>query len=256
MLISKIYRDARTYLIVAVTLIALALVCDHRPGATLLHTSAHPYHLFLAFVFGNLAFHFRAHIPSNAWIFFGCAMAGLALIQNTSFVILGIAALTYCTVWLGLQRLPLPRLLNSGDYSYGVYLYAYPVQQLTMHWLPQMRQWYWNILIAAPITFCFALFSWHCIESPTLALKSRMKSLASYEVVLLSNPLVRFGLAVGFLAYAVLLLHWSAFDLSVGINFTKLPYTVLATIAVIALLVAAASALHRPRKAALADAAA
>ncbi|MFZ6770685.1 acyltransferase family protein [Undibacterium sp. Di26W] len=54
-----------------------------------------------------------------------------------------------------------------GDYSYGVYIYAFPVQQMVISLLP-------GISIAAMaassivVTFLFAIFSWHCVESPIL----------------------------------------------------------------------------------------
>ncbi|MBC3920330.1 acyltransferase [Undibacterium sp. CY18W] len=54
-----------------------------------------------------------------------------------------------------------------GDYSYGVYIYAFPVQQMIISLLPGvsvtvMAAW------AIVITFLFAVFSWHCVENPIL----------------------------------------------------------------------------------------
>jgi len=79
---------------------------------------------------------------------------------------------TYCMVYLGMLPLPRIRLLQMGDYSYGVYLYGFPIQQTLAHYFPVFRE-YWPLLfcVAAPLTLSFAMLSWHFIEYPTLGLK-------------------------------------------------------------------------------------
>ncbi len=58
-----------------------------------------------------------------------------------------------------------------GDYSYGVYIYAFPIQQSVAALIP-------NISVATmfmysfSITLIFAICSWHFIEKPALKLKS------------------------------------------------------------------------------------
>jgi peptidoglycan/LPS O-acetylase OafA/YrhL len=79
--------------------------------------------------------------------------------------------MAYLTVYLGLRNPKLDRIVNSGDYSYGLYLYGYPVQQAVITLLPGMREWYWNLLIALPIAAAIAALSWHLIEKPVLSRK-------------------------------------------------------------------------------------
>jgi peptidoglycan/LPS O-acetylase OafA/YrhL len=69
-------------------------------------------------------------------------------------------------------KYPRSRILESGDYSYGVYLYGFPIQQTLVHLVPIFREW-WPLLfvVGAPMTLAFAMFSWHFIEKPTLSLK-------------------------------------------------------------------------------------
>ncbi len=73
-----------------------------------------------------------------------------------------------------LAMLPLPRLalLEMGDYSYGIYLYGFPIQQSLLFAFPVFRQsWPMLFSAAAPITIAFAMLSWHWIERPALRLK-------------------------------------------------------------------------------------
>lgn len=73
----------------------------------------------------------------------------------------------YCLFFLGYWRpnsftIPVPPI----DISYGIYLYAYPIQQLLIHWgvkSPTILN-----LVAGTMTVAMALFSWYWVESPAL----------------------------------------------------------------------------------------
>lgn len=58
------------------------------------------------------------------------------------------------------------------DYSYGIYIYAYPVQQGLIA-AGISRQPYLNSLATFVVTLLFAAASWHFVEKPALSLKSR-----------------------------------------------------------------------------------
>lgn len=62
--------------------------------------------------------------------------------------------------------------LAGGDYSYGVYLYGYPAQQILAHF--QVHQRGFAVFLAASLVLAlvFAVASWHLIEKPALSLKS------------------------------------------------------------------------------------
>lgn len=57
-----------------------------------------------------------------------------------------------------------------GDLSYGMYIYAFPVQQTLIHWFPQ---WHWglHLLVATILTMVLAWLSWHGIEKLALRFK-------------------------------------------------------------------------------------
>jgi peptidoglycan/LPS O-acetylase OafA/YrhL len=62
----------------------------------------------------------------------------------------------------------------GGDYSYGIYLYAFPIQQAVAFGLS--RVWYVHLPLALAGTLLVAAFSWHVVEKPTLRLKRLLKS--------------------------------------------------------------------------------
>jgi peptidoglycan/LPS O-acetylase OafA/YrhL len=51
-----------------------------------------------------------------------------------------------------------------GDFSYGTYLYAFPLQQTLVRFAGSMINPLRLFLIATPITFAFAAASWHLVE--------------------------------------------------------------------------------------------
>ena len=69
---------------------------------------------------------------------------------------------------------------KSGDYSYGLYVYAFPIQQLLI-W--RMGDWASPVLICVltvALTLPVAALSWHALEKPALdwlrALRSQLRS--------------------------------------------------------------------------------
>lgn len=71
-------------------------------------------------------------------------------------------AFAYCISWHGFNRF--------GDYSYGIYLWGFPMQQVVAHHLPMLSP-IQNALLAFPLALLLAIFSWYAIESPALRLK-------------------------------------------------------------------------------------
>ena len=97
----------------------------------------------------------------------------LASPRTIAFIFLGIVVAI-----VGLYVL-LPKLVGVhdafnriGDYSYGLYIYAFPVKQTVARLAPGVEP-YAMFALAFPVTLALAALSWHCVERPALALKSR-----------------------------------------------------------------------------------
>ena len=60
-------------------------------------------------------------------------------------------------------------LSAKGDISYGVYIYAFPIQQLLVPWCRHTAvPWAWNIALSLPLVMAAGLLSWVLVERPML----------------------------------------------------------------------------------------
>lgn len=73
------------------------------------------------------------------------------------------------TSWLG------SKINRIGDYSYGIYIYAFPVQQLYLLAYPDIG-FYAYLIMTSLITILFSCISWHFVEKKMLLFKPNSSS--------------------------------------------------------------------------------
>ncbi len=136
------------------------------------------------FLAGSAVYLLRYSIPysprSAAAILVALAAASVLVPEGWNTPLLSIVlcpALVYLTVFAGLSPLPTLPLLRTGDYSYGIYLYGYPIQQSVYGWGLDGGSWQANALIAGGLVSLFAAFSWHAIEHPILSRRRLLEKL-------------------------------------------------------------------------------
>lgn len=134
----------------------------------------------MMFSAGLLLYRYRERIVWSGWLALLCAAVSLASILIPNGIRFSALPAAYFTVYLGLLNPPRQRILLSGDYSYGLYLYGFPIQQAVVAALPNLREWYWNILISLPIAAAIAVFSWWTIERPILRSRQTLDRLDSW----------------------------------------------------------------------------
>lgn len=125
--------------------------------------------LIASFLIGVLIYNIRFKLVCSFWLFSACVVCAYIMSSNKDLVYFVAFPIAYCTVYLGVQNLPRTPLIFSGDYSYGLYLYAFPFQQLQVMLFPEGNTWYYNLAFALPCAAIFAYFSWRFIEKPVLS---------------------------------------------------------------------------------------
>jgi peptidoglycan/LPS O-acetylase OafA/YrhL len=131
--------------------------------------------LALLFGLGALAYVARAKLPLSLAAF----AAGVALYAaNPGGFGRGMAftlTLAYGVLVLAYHpRIQWRRYNRVGDYSYGLYVYAFPIQQTIIARWPALSTgelFAWSVAA----TLAVAAISWHGLEKPALALKSRFR---------------------------------------------------------------------------------
>ena len=169
-------RIALTAIMSVVTIILLGLntFSDFAvtPEQLLPHTVT--YYFFV----GMLAYHWREYIVSAWWLFVISAIGGYVFLTYSHTIYIAPIFVTYFTMFLGLRGLPELKCLRSRDYSYGIYLYGYPITQALVASMPALRGHGALVFVLATLcTVAFAAMSWHVIERRALALKGRLPAM-------------------------------------------------------------------------------
>jgi peptidoglycan/LPS O-acetylase OafA/YrhL len=86
----------------------------------------------------------------------------------------------YVTVYLGLLNPPRNKIILSGDYSYGLYLYGFPIQQAFVYVGPNLHHWYLNLLLTIPCAILVAVGSWWLVERPVLDQRKKLRKLEEW----------------------------------------------------------------------------
>ena len=131
------------------------------------------------FLTGTLFHLFRAEIPMSRMlgVAAGAALVAIAIVGDPGWqdnpIIWAVTAplFAYVAVYLGLSAWFALPILAGLDYSYGIYLFGFPVQQTLIHFLPGIRNYWLFFLMSVVPTVILAALSWHFVEKPALRLK-------------------------------------------------------------------------------------
>jgi peptidoglycan/LPS O-acetylase OafA/YrhL len=128
------------------------------------------------FVLGMAVYHFRRLIlPRLALLSLACT-AALALLYWRGLFFRDAFILFWTVLIFYLGYLPLRplKLYNRlGDYSYGMYIYAFPFEQIGAALWTSISPLQ-LILFSFPATLAFAIMSWHLIERRALSYRTKL----------------------------------------------------------------------------------
>src|SRR6185437_13342254 len=121
--------------------------------------------LAIYFLAGSLAYLYRDFIKINPAVVAACLAASVAALPFHAYAIVGPWCLSYCVMAAAMWARP-RSFDRRVDLSYGVYIYAFPIQQLlATYGLPRFGFTLYLVASAA-IAGILALASWTAIERP------------------------------------------------------------------------------------------
>lgn len=134
-------------------------------------------HLLALFVAGGLLWLHRDRVRLSWWIAMALAAAWVASwgtdwVTTTATLFIPYAVLVLA--YRGSRRLM--ALVAVGDVSYGIYVYAFPVQQVVAQVGGPATRPLVMLAVALPVVYLLALVSWRLVERPALAYKRMLTS--------------------------------------------------------------------------------
>jgi peptidoglycan/LPS O-acetylase OafA/YrhL len=125
--------------------------------------------LFLLFAAGSVLRVYADHIPLSSWIFAALTLATALAYHHAGFEYTFSVWMVYAVFWVA--YVPNLHFFNRlGDYSYGLYIYAFPIEQTLRQYIPEIQP-VELFCCASLLTLGCAMLSWHFVEHPALDLK-------------------------------------------------------------------------------------
>ncbi len=159
--------------IAAVIVVAVAVTRYVLPHAMVVGLAYLLHQNFLVFfIAGGVLYFAREHVPMR-WPLFGLAVVGLLVSLLAGVMLAVFVFLSYAVIYLSTRRgLVLRRITAPGDPSYGIYIYAYPIQQLFAHLRLAPNEW---VLFAEAtvVSVVVGYLSWHLVEKRALEFARR-----------------------------------------------------------------------------------
>ncbi len=143
-------------------------------GAPFHGLDVHTTKVCFLFAFGATVRCWRDWMPIKTWFVFPAAVAFAAAVwlkpHTAIYAPLYLVAFAVLTLWLGVAVKWLPRLpRRMGDWSYGLYLYAFPVQQAAAYLGVHSTYGFTAYVLATTaLALVLAAASWYVVERPFL----------------------------------------------------------------------------------------
>ncbi|MGB0886899.1 MAG: acyltransferase family protein [Vicingaceae bacterium] len=133
------------------------------------------YTLFLYFISGSMFYILKQHIKFNIVIAIIAVLIIYGSIDTFIFNIISAILLPYIILTIAFFKpLPFKKIAKHGDFSYGLYLYAFPVQQLVVFIFGENISLVLMIILSFLFSLPLAILSWKLIENPALQLRKKL----------------------------------------------------------------------------------
>lgn len=133
--------------------------------------------IVLAFLFGAALYFLKPIVPMSKVLFVTAVASCWAIFQFAEANYLAPLPVAYVTVYLGTLNPPRGIITKLADYSYGLYLYGFPVQQTLVNIFPSSAEWYYNLPLSIIAAGALSYVSWHLVEKPVMDKKASILAL-------------------------------------------------------------------------------
>jgi len=168
--VKSLKRTLTLFLIVQLAYLGLPFLVDVqsiRPGIMPM------LRLASAFLMGMTLWHWPAARRPAWWIVAGLVLAFILFGGTIMGELIANLALAGVMLRLGLPKKSFRPVVKMPDYSYGIYIWHFPVLQVLLFAMPALTPWQLT-LISFPLYMAAAMLSWHWIEKPALGLKKKI----------------------------------------------------------------------------------
>jgi len=168
-----VFGSKRFYLVIALLGMGIYLFDYFHTILPISYFGSEYARLFSMFFIGVAFYQYRDVIILSNKLFYTLSLLLLiSALDHSSFFVMYNCSLAYLVFYLAYVPKGYIRKFNAyGDYSYGIYIYAFPVQQAVLALNPNISLLSF-FLVSLVITFFFAYFSWQIIEKKALKLKN------------------------------------------------------------------------------------
>ncbi len=144
------------------------------------------------FLLGLLGYLYRDRIILSRKLAIFFIILWVASFQTLLMPFVSYLVIPYLVFFIGLQKTKkFDFITKYGDFSYGMYIYAFPIQQTIMHFF-QGKIGFWTFFLASfTITLLVGIASWHLVEKRALKFKKSILFVYENKVFVYFSDLIR-----------------------------------------------------------------
>ncbi len=124
------------------------------------------------FLFGMLFALYADKIPMDGRIAIACLIFAVITYGKGGWLVFGQYAFYYFLMWFATKVTILRNWERFGDFSYGIYIFAWPIMTFVAYFGLQNHGWILYHVVVIVLVHIAAFLSWHLIEKPAMSLKN------------------------------------------------------------------------------------